>query len=178
MALAATADRAAHSATTAPDSAPRCATDGLVIWLDTQASRAAGSTYYKLELTNLSGHACTLLGYPGVSAVDLNGHQLGSAASRNSAHPARLVTLASGATAVAVLQIVDAHNFPGATCRPATAAGPRVYPPGQIVAKRGSLSHSLVLTRRAPLPERGSDTEHISPQSHRLYSREAKCFRA
>ena len=48
--------------------APRCATSGLVVWLDTQGDGAAGSIYYKLELTNLSRHTCTLLGYPGVSA--------------------------------------------------------------------------------------------------------------
>jgi hypothetical protein len=35
---------------------------------------------YYLEFTNLSGHACTLAGYPGVSAVGLSGGQLGSPA--------------------------------------------------------------------------------------------------
>lgn len=116
-------------------STPGCGTSGLVVWLNTKGDHAAGSTYYKLELTNLSGRACTLRGYPGVSGVNLAGRRLGSPAARNPTHPARLVTLASGASATAVLQVVDAHNFPRAVCRPATAAGLRVYPPGQTASK-------------------------------------------
>jgi Domain of unknown function (DUF4232) len=38
-----------------------------VVWLNTQADHAAGSSYYELEFTNLSGHACALQGFPGVS---------------------------------------------------------------------------------------------------------------
>jgi hypothetical protein len=119
----------------APARAPRCRTSGLVVWLDTRGGGAAGSVYYKLHLTNLSGHACTLFGYPGVSAVDLRGHQLGRAASRNNAISSRLVTLANGATATSVLQITDVYNFPRSACRPTTAAGLRVYPPNQTAAK-------------------------------------------
>jgi hypothetical protein len=113
----------------------RCRTSGLVIWLNTQPNHAAGSTYYTLEFTNLTAHGCTLRGYPGVSAVALDGHQLGSAAARNTAHPSRLVTLASGATATAVLQITNARDFPPVKCHPTTAAGLRVYAPGATAAK-------------------------------------------
>lgn len=134
--LAGTAAHAAPATAAAATSTAMCPTSGLVVWLDTQANGAAGSSYYKLEFTNLSAHACTLRGYPGVSAVNLAGRQLGSPASRNNAHPARLVRLASGATATAVLQITDAHNFPGAACRPATAAGLRVYPPSETASRR------------------------------------------
>jgi len=112
-----------------------CRTAGLVVWLDTQGNGAAGSSFYQLRLTNLSGHSCTLFGYPGVSAVDLTGHQLGRAASRNPAHHAHRVTLANGATASATVQIVEAGNFPPAICRQVTAAGLRVYPPNQTAAK-------------------------------------------
>jgi hypothetical protein len=139
LAPAATASALAPSAA---GSAPRCATSALVIWLDTTGSGTAGSIYYDLELTNLSGHPCTLLGYPGVSAVNLAGHQLGSAASRNTAHAPRLVTLTSatatnmaGATATVVLRIVEAGNFPQSSCRQVTAAGLRVFPPGQRASK-------------------------------------------
>jgi hypothetical protein len=114
---------------------PRCAAARLVVWLDGPGNRMAGSTYYKLELTNLSGNACTLRGYPGVSAVSLAGRRLGSAASRNDVHPPRQITLRSGATATAVLQIVDAHNFPRAACHPTTAAGLRVFPPNQTASR-------------------------------------------
>jgi Protein of unknown function (DUF4232) len=114
--------------------AARCTTSGLVVWLDTQGDATAGSTYYKLEFTNLSGHACTLLGFPGVSAVDLAGHQLGSGGSRNPS-TSHLVTVANGATATAVLRITVAGNFPNSTCHRVTAAGLRVYPPNQTASK-------------------------------------------
>lgn len=133
VALAFTASPAAPAGAAAAGT-PKCATSGLVIWLnDEQGGGTAGSIYYKLELTNLSGHACTLLGYPGVSAVNLGGHQLGSAARQEAFHKPRLVTLASGSDATAVLRIVDAGALPA--CRPVTAAGLRVYPPGQTRSK-------------------------------------------
>jgi hypothetical protein len=112
-----------------------CTSAGLVVWLDTNGDGAAGSTYFKLQMTNLSGHTCTLFGYPGVSGIGLGGGQLGSAAARDTAQPARRVTLASGATAKTTLRIADVLNYPAATCRPAMAAGLRVYPPGQRAAK-------------------------------------------
>lgn len=114
---------------------PTCATSGLVAWLDTQGNGTLGSVYYNLELTNLSGHKCTLVGYPGVSAVNLAGHQLGSAAAHDTTKAPHLVTLARGATAIAVLRIVDAGNFTNSACHEVTAAGLRVYPPNQTKSK-------------------------------------------
>lgn len=114
---------------------PRCTTAGLVVWLDTTDNHAAGSSYFKLELTNLSGHRCTLFGYPGVSAVGLTRHALGSAAGRNPHVSPHLVDLANGATATAVLQITGTGVFPRAVCRPQPAAGLRVYPPGQTTSE-------------------------------------------
>jgi hypothetical protein len=115
-------------------SAPSCSTSGLVIWLNDEAGGGtAGSVYYKLEFTNLSARACTLLGYPGVSAVNLRGGGVGGGASREVIHKPRSVTLATGSTASAVLRIVDAGVLP--SCVPVNAAGLRVYPPGQTRAK-------------------------------------------
>jgi hypothetical protein len=124
-----------ETAVTAAATVPRCSTSGLVVWLNTQGNGTAGSIYYTLELTNLSGRTCTLLGYPGVSAVTLGGAQLGSAAGRYNTGKVTAVTLGTGATATASLQIVEAGNFPPATCRMVTASGLRVYPPNQTVSK-------------------------------------------
>ena len=115
-------------------STPRCATSGLVVWLDTQGSGAAGSIYYRLKLTNLSGHACTLIGYPRVAAVSLRGRQLGSGAGRYVSRTP-LVTLANRATASVVLEIIDVGNFSASVCRPVTAAGLRFFPPKQNASK-------------------------------------------
>jgi hypothetical protein len=112
---------------------PSCTTSSLVLWAG-DAEGAAGSMYRTLELTNQSGHACVLFGYPGVSAVDLHGHALGAPASRFPGTRVR-VTLRNGATARATLRIAQAANFPAARCDRTAAAGLRVYPPGQTASK-------------------------------------------
>jgi hypothetical protein len=126
---------ASLAATGRASAAPRCSTSRLVIWLDTAGNGTAGSIYYKLHLTNLSRHSCTVRGYPGVSAVNLAGRQLGRSAMRETVQKPGVVTLAPGATATAVLRIVDAGNFSAASCHEVTAAGLRVYPPGQTASK-------------------------------------------
>jgi len=132
LALAAVATAA--GARPAAVRAAGCTTSGLVVWMDTQGDGAAGSIYYTLEFTNQSGRTCSLVGFPGVSAVDLHGRRLGSAAARTPS-PARVVALPDGATASAVLQIAEAGNFPASACHRVAAAGLRVYPPNQTAAK-------------------------------------------
>jgi hypothetical protein len=111
----------------------KCTTSGLVVWLGLgEGGAAAGSTYYPLELTNISSRRCRLFGFPGVSAV--TDHQLGSPAARNRARPTATVNLLPGATAHTVLQVVDVGNFPAARCKPTDAGGLRVYPPNQLSA--------------------------------------------
>jgi hypothetical protein len=112
---------------------PSCQTGGLVIWLDTQGDGTAGTIFYTLNFTNLSGHTCTLRGYPGVSAVNLGGHIVGSAASRLTGHPVRTITLRNGRTAAATLGAVDTGALP--TCAMTTAAGLRVFPPNQTASR-------------------------------------------
>ncbi len=132
-ALAATVSAPAGAATART---PRCATAGLVVWMNTQGSGAAGSVFYTLKFTNLSGHACTLRGYPGVSAVSLGGRRLGSPAAWGPPG-APVVRLARGATAYAVLQYSDVvtSNSGPQPCDAVTAAGLRVYPPDQTASK-------------------------------------------
>ncbi len=95
----------------------------------------AGGTYEVIDFTNTSASTCTLYGYPGVSLVSGPPYvQIGLAAKRQSTTPATVVTLAPGAAANATLQIVDALNFPTATCSPAAATDLQVFPPGQTAA--------------------------------------------
>jgi hypothetical protein len=112
---------------------PRCASSGLVVWLDTQGDATAGSVYYSLEFTNESGRACSLAGFPGVSAVDLRGRALGTAAAW-SRSPVHVITLPSGATASVALRVAAPANFPASACQPVRAAGLRVYAPNQSEA--------------------------------------------
>ena len=132
---------AARAATAAPAtpgaaSAPPCPTAGLVIWL-TNGSAAAGTFYYDLNFTNLSGHACTLRGHPGVSAANLGGARVGTPAGWGNRGNAKLRTirLANGATATAVLAVTDVYNYPAGVCHRVTAAGLRVIPPNQFTSK-------------------------------------------
>jgi len=112
---------------------PACATAGLNVTLGTP-SGYAGGTYQPIVFTNTSGATCTLYGYPGVSLVSAPPYtQIGLAAKRASTVPVKVVTLATGASANAVLQIVDALNFPAATCNPTKGAFLRIYPPNQTV---------------------------------------------
>jgi hypothetical protein len=131
---------AAPSASTAPARSaahaitPACETPGLVIWLNTNGNAAAGSVFYDLEFTNLSGHTCTLNGFPFINAVSLTGSLLGHRAGF-SGGPAHQVTLGNGQTVKAELQIVNVLNFPPSKCKQVTAAGFRVFPPNQTRAK-------------------------------------------
>jgi hypothetical protein len=112
---------------------PRCATSGMEVWLGLgEGGGAAGSTYYPMEFTNVSGHTCHLFGFPGVSAYA--GHQVGLPARWDHSIAARVVTLAPGSTAHTVLQIVDVSNYPAAKCVPVTVGALRVYPPNQLSA--------------------------------------------
>lgn len=113
---------------TAPAATTRCLTADLTDWLGYPGSQAAGSTYYELEISNISHRTCTLYGYPGVSAVR-GSTQLGSAAGRTPGHAENLLTLVPGSTVHAILQITDVYNF-GSACKPAQADALKVYAPG------------------------------------------------
>ncbi|MGZ4295413.1 MAG: DUF4232 domain-containing protein [Solirubrobacteraceae bacterium] len=137
-ALCATALVGSPAGAAAPASAaaaPACQTAGLVVWINTQGNGTAGTIFYTLNFTNLSGHPCVLRGFPGVSAVNLRGQTLGRAASREPGQTVRTVTLTNGHTAHAVLGIVDIGALSPSMCPPTTAAGLRVFPPNQTASK-------------------------------------------
>jgi hypothetical protein len=119
--VAALAATASPAATAIAASTPGCSTAGLVIWM-TYSQGAAGTFYYTLSFTNLSGHACTLRGHPGISAVNLSGGQIGIRAGWGNPGNARLrtVRLGNGATATAVLAITDVGVYPPKACHQVT----------------------------------------------------------
>ncbi len=135
LALPTVALASSASTSTAANTAAvhRCYQDELRAWLGIPGNGAAGSIYYELELSNVSGQACTLYGYPGVSALT-SGHQDGSAADRTASHPSTLVLLEPGATSHVILQITEVANFSPSACNPVTANTLRVYAPGDYAA--------------------------------------------
>jgi hypothetical protein len=110
---------------------PACATRGLKASAGL-AQGAAGSIYQVIDFTNISGASCTLFGYPGVAlAAGSPVTQVGTAAARSNASPAKAVTLGAGQTANALLRITQALNYPTAKCHPVGTAYLQIYPPNQ-----------------------------------------------
>ncbi|MGZ4439785.1 MAG: DUF4232 domain-containing protein [Gaiellaceae bacterium] len=129
-----TAGTTTGSVPTAPSHTPRCAASGLAVWIGLgEGGATAGSTFYPLELTNVSSHTCHLFGFPGASAFA--GHQLGSPAQRNHTVAEHTVTLVPGDTAHTVVQISDVGNFSRSQCAPVTAFGLKVIPPDETTSK-------------------------------------------
>jgi hypothetical protein len=122
---------AASGSVAAPQTtvASRCLAGQLTAWVGVPGNGTAGSTYFELEISNVSRSTCTLYGYPGVSALR-GSTQLGRAAGRDPSHHDTLVTLGPGATSHVILQITDVGVYSPATCRPEQATSLRVYAPG------------------------------------------------
>jgi hypothetical protein len=130
-AWATSAASAAPAAVSAP-AAPACSTADLSVWVNLSAgSAAAGTDSWPLDFTNTGGHACTLDGYPGVSATNANGAQLGRAADRQPIFTAPAVTIGPGGTAHAYLFWTEVLNFTPSGCKLGTASLLKVYPPNR-----------------------------------------------
>lgn len=114
---------------------PRCTPSQVSTWIDAEsADGAAGSTYYNLNFTNISGTECHLYGYPGVVAIGSDGEPFGDAAVRNNAVAAQYVNLVPGATGHAVLRYVDSI-VPTAACKSKYAAFLDVIPPDDTTGR-------------------------------------------
>jgi hypothetical protein len=96
---------------------------------------AAGSVYQNIDFTNVGTTTCELYGYPGVSlGTGLPFAQVGAAAARSTTAAPTLVTLAPGQTGNALLRVVEALNYPQATCSPTSTTYLQIYPPNQTTA--------------------------------------------
>jgi hypothetical protein len=113
---------------------PGCARADLRFWIS-QGNGSAGSFTYLLRFTNRSRRTCYMAGFPGVTAVNRHGRQLGSQAAWVAGAPLRAVVLRRGRTAHATLQITDVTAFPRRMCRPAMARGLQVIAPNRVLAK-------------------------------------------
>ncbi len=106
-----------------------CASSALKVSLG-PANGAAGTVFYPLTFMNTGKLGCTLRGYPGVSAVTSSGKQIGSPASQISSSY-RTITLLAGKARSALVGIIETGDFSASQCAPVTAAGLKVFPPGQ-----------------------------------------------
>ncbi len=112
-----------------------CPTSGLEAWLGLgSAAPGGGGTYYTLEFTNVSHRACSLYGYPEVSAYAYGraaGAQVGGTAIRDTSVRPRTVMLAPGATAHSVLRVMVTGSRRAASCTQVTVERLRVTLPHQ-----------------------------------------------
>jgi hypothetical protein len=129
-ALAVTLNRPAQAPaalTMAAQPVPRCTPARLAVSLAFDAS-AAG---YPVDFTNTSSSACTLSGYPAVTAYDARGttvRQVGNPAVEYTAGATRRILLRPGATAHSDVAISSVTR--DAACVPVAVTGLRVIPPG------------------------------------------------
>ena len=128
-----TSSAPATQTSAAPAGAAACSSSNLRISLG-NGGAGAGTDFTVIDFTNSGGAPCTLYGYPGVSLTNSSGAQIGAAATRNPSKASTRVTLAPGAKANAVLGVANAENYPAATCKPATSAQMKVFPPNQTQA--------------------------------------------
>lgn len=135
LAAAVIATPAATAATKA------CSASKLVVWAGEEpGGGTAGSVYYRVQFTNLGTTPCTLFGFPTVSAVSLQGKQIGAPAEHAPGKQAKTVKLGVGESASAQLQIVDALNYSKNECKPTLAAGLRIGIPGGLGSKNAPLA--------------------------------------
>jgi hypothetical protein len=131
---ATTSASAATAKPAAPSSIPRCTTGQLAAWVNADsANGAAGTIFYHLDLTNTGRRTCWTFGWPGVSAVNWAGRQLGVPAVRRHDVRPRIVNIPPGGTAHSTLGYVDVQVTP--SCRPTTATFLKVFPPSNRTAR-------------------------------------------
>lgn len=128
---------ATSSASAAPAPIRECTSTNLAVWVSPNlSSGASGIIDFALDFTNIGSHTCFLVGWPGVSAQNLFGSQLGSAAVRV-AHPARqVVNVPPGGTANATWIYLSHAVDTSKACRMTNATYLNVYPPDQRTARR------------------------------------------
>lgn len=115
------------SARAAAHAASGCTSVHTRAWYGLPGDAATGHSFIQLELSNIGHSTCTFFGFPGVSALDSHGHQVGHPATHTGHRIG--VTLAPGATTHMVLVITDASLV---CSHPVKATDLRIFPPGQF----------------------------------------------
>jgi len=141
-----------------------CTTSGLEAWVGLGTSGSPPGTghhpqlsvgiTYTLEFTNVSSRACSLFGYPEVTAYA--GTQVGSAAVDDTSVRPQPVLLQPGQTAHSVLRITGTGRFQPDACAQVTAPELRVMLPDQA-------RPSFVPIRLAACSKKGPEFMTVQP---------------
>ena len=153
---------------------PACTSTRTDVWYGLPGNGTAGASYYEIQFTNVGHSTCSFYGYPGISADNIHGNQVGKAATHGGGR--LLVVLAPGATGHVVLKVVDA----GAVClHPQNASGLKIYAPGQTawefigLATQGCPGRSVLsvdsIHPGTGVPDYSNSSRGAGPQSGRRH---------
>lgn len=120
-AAALTAVAASAQAVTSGSATPRCGNASLAV-TRTYVDSGAGHSWLTLIYRNVTGHSCTVSGYPGLDAISGSGTTLAHAARTTSGYGggtgrAKTVTVPSGGYASAVVEWLNFNGRTGGACR-------------------------------------------------------------
>ena len=132
VAPATTTTTTTTTAVARPAAVPECTARTLSLRLG-PSDDGAGHHFQELLFTNTGRASCFIVGFPGVSYVDFDGHQIGRPAVRDGAEGGR-VTLAPGQVSSADVSMADPGVFDPGACAAQRSAGLRVYPPDSFAA--------------------------------------------
>lgn len=137
-------DGAGSGSTGGDQGGGRACQNGEIQVTDKQGQGAAGTISLVLVFQNVSGHACTLHGYPGASLVDQTGADLLDATRQlpDGLAKAPVVLLAPGAQADALLLWSDVAG--GSGCAGQNAASLLVTPPNTTQSSKLSLGGAQI----------------------------------
>jgi hypothetical protein len=136
-----------------PDAAALCATTQLTLRIGGGFVSDGADTYY-IYFKNAGPTACTLRGYPGVSAVTGPGNsasQIGSDAKRTATSPVASQLLKPGQSVQATLQFGRAGNYVSPQCQHVNVSFLKIFPPGNTTATyAGSLDERVCAETTLP----------------------------
>jgi hypothetical protein len=150
---AAWAASAASAAATPTAVVPHCTSNNLAVWVYADgADTVSGMTTYNLEFSNLGHGACSLTGFPAVTAITLHRVELGPAAARLYGVPDKTIVIPAGGTAHSLIGYLGSRVVPG--CKPQNAGFLQVLAPNAGGTKRAYFPLPVCTTDRVDLTVR------------------------
>jgi hypothetical protein len=135
-----------------PDAAPLCATTQLTLRIGGGLVSGGADIYY-IYFKNTGATACTLRGYPGISAVtgpSDSASQIGSDAKRTATSPVASQLLKPGQSVQATLQFARAGNYVSPQCQHVNVTFLKIFPPGNTTAAYAGLDEQICAETTLP----------------------------
>ncbi len=151
--VTATATDTVSPAPAKPNGAPLCATAQLTLRIGGGLVNDGADIYY-IYFKNTGATACTLRGYPGISAVtgpDGSASQIGSDAKRTSTSPVATQLLKPGRSVQATLRFARTGNFVLPHCQHVNVVFLKIFPPGGTTAAYAGIEEQVCAETTLPI---------------------------